>query len=226
MPRWVMRLLQTEPRQRLPQAFTLTAGTDGDAFLLLDRTTGNVHRFTGQPDPEPVAAGHLTSADAPKPGAVAAALTDNAMAAAERTWQRREPEFAALLVAAADRHLKRWHAADPLADGIERRAGAIEQLGETVDRALYGEPPLAPRIAPVRYHPALGAYYETHPFALTIRNTARDRAAAEIDLGVAGTTIANPVAAPALAAGREATLPVRLHAAAGTGRLDFGHYLG
>ena len=221
MPRWALRLLHTQPRQRLPQAFTLTAGVERGAFLLLDRSTGSVHRFSERP--EPAAASHLTSAAAPKPGAVAAALTDSALHAAERSWQRRQPESAALLLAAAGRSLKRWHAADPLAEGVEHRSAAIEQFSETVEHALYGEPPLAPRIAPGRYHPALGVYYETHPFALTVRNAGRDRAPAEIELGIAGATAATTVAAPAMAAGAEAALPVQLHAAPGSGSTAMPH---
>ena len=221
IPRWALRLLHTQPRQRLPQAFTLTAGGERGAFLLLDRSTGSVHRFTEQP--EPAAARHLTSAAAPKPGALAAALTDSAVHAAERAWQRRQPQAAALLLSAAGRHLKHWHAADPLAAGVEQRSAAIEQLSETVEHALYGEPPLAPRIAPGRYHPALGAYYETHPFELTIRNTGRDRAPAAIELGIAGATAATTVAAPAMAAGAQATVPVQLYAAPGSGSTGVAH---
>ena len=221
IPRWALRLLHTQPRQRLPQAFTLTAGGERGAFLLLDRSTGSVHRFTEQP--EPAAARHLTSAAAPKPGALAAALTDSAVHAAERAWQRRQPQAAALLLSAAGRHLKHWHAADPLAAGVEQRSAAIEQLSETVEHALYGEPPLAPRIAPGRYHPALGAYYETHPFELTIRNTGRDRAPAAIELGIAGATAATTVAAPAMAAGEQATVSVQLYAAPGSGSTGAAH---
>lgn len=215
MPRWALRLLQTQPRQRLPQAFRLAAGVEHGAFLLLDRTTGSVHRFTEQPEPMPDR--HLTSATDPKPGAVAAALTDSAMHAAERAWQRHRPESAALLLAAAARHLKRWHAADPLADGVERRSVTIEQLSETVEHALYGAPPLTGRIAPGRFHPALAAFYETHPFTLTVRNTARDRGRARIALGITGVTSAITVAAPALAAGEQVDLPVQLRAAPGAG---------
>ena len=174
-----------------------------------------MHRFNERA--EPAASPLLTSAADPRPGAVAAALTDSAMHAAERSWQHRQPESAALLLAAAGRHLKRWHAANPLADGVEQRWAAIERLSATVEHALYGEPPLAPRIAPARYHPALGAYYEAHPFALTVRNGARDRAAAAIGLGIAATTSVVTAAAPALAAGEETTVPVQLHAAAGAG---------
>ena len=215
VPRWALRLLQTQPRQRLPQAFSLAAGAEQGAFLLLDRTTGSVHRFAEQP--EPAADRHLTSGTDPKPGAMAAALADSAMHAAERAWQQRRPESAALLLAAAARHLKQWHAADPLADGVERRSVAIEQLGETVEHALYGAPPLTPRIAPGRFHPALAAHYETHPFTLTVRNAGRDRQPAEIALGIAGVTAAITVAAPALAAGEQVDLPVQLHAAPGAG---------
>lgn len=215
MPRWELRLLQVQPRRRLPQAFTLTGGAERGTFVLLDRSTGGVHRFTERP--EPAAPALLTSAADPKPGAVAAALTDSALLAAERSWQQRRPKSAALLLATAGRHLKRWHAADPLADGVERRAGAIERLSTTVEHALYGEPPLAPRVAPDRYHPALGGYYETHPFALTMRNGVRERAAAEVELGIAGATSVTTVAAPALAGGEETTVPVQLHAAAGAG---------
>ena len=211
MPRWALRLLQTQPRQRLPQAFSLTAGMQRGAFLLLDRSTGSVHRFSERP--EPAAAPHLTSGEVPKPGAVATAVTDSALHAAERAWQRRQPESAALLLAAAGRHLKRWHAADPLADGVERRSAAIEQLSATVEHALYGGPPLAPRIAPDRYHPALAAHYQTHPFALTIRNAATARSPSEVVLGVAGATSLLTVSVPALAAGAETTLPVPLRAA-------------
>ena len=222
MPRWALRLLQTQPRQRLPQAFSLTAGGARGTFLLLDRSTGSVHRFSEQP--EPAATPHLTSIEAPKPGAVAAAVTDSAMHAAERAWQRRQPESAALLLAAAGRQLKRWHAADPLADGIERRSTAIEQLSETVEHARYGEPPLTARIVPARYHPTLAAYYDTHPFALTIRNAARDRPTAEIALAVAGAASAITVSVPALAAGAETTLPVRLHAGGGAGRTGVAYH--
>ena len=215
MPRWALRLLQTQPRQRLPQAFSLAAGVEHGAFLLLDRTTGSVHRFAEQP--EPAADRPLTSGTGPKPGAMAAALTDSAMHAAERAWQQRRPESAALLLAAADRYLKQWHAADPLADGVERRSVAIEQLGATVEHALYGAPALAARIAPGRFHPALAAFYETHPFRLTVRNAARDRQPAEIALGMAGVTSAITVAAPALAAGEQVDLRVQLHPAPSAG---------
>ncbi|MDE0023014.1 MAG: hypothetical protein OXP69_01235, partial [Spirochaetaceae bacterium] len=216
MPRWALRLLQTQPRQRLPQAFTLAAGAEHGAFVLLDRTTGSVHRFAEQPEPAADRA-PATGTD-PRPGAMAAALADSAMHAAERAWQQRHPESAALLLAAAARHLKRWHAADPLADGVERRSVTIEQLGETVEHALYGAPPLTPRIAPGRFHPALAAFYETHPFTLTLGNAARDREPMEIALGIAGTTSAITVAAPALAVGEQVELPVQLHAAPGAGR--------
>ena len=50
MPRWALRLLHTQPRQRLPQAFTLTAGVERGAFLLLDpqhRQRASVHRAAG-----------------------------------------------------------------------------------------------------------------------------------------------------------------------------------
>ncbi len=215
VPRWVLPLLQTQPRQRLPQAFSLAAGAEPGAFLLLDRTTGSVHRFAEQP--EPAADRHPASGTDRKPGALAAALADSAMHAAERAWQQRRPRSAALLLAAASGHLKQWHAADPLAEGVERRSAAIEQLGKAVEHALYGAPPLTARIAPGRFHPALAAFYETHPFTLTVRNAARDRAPTEVALGIAGVTSAITVAAPALAAGEQVDLPVQLHAAPSAG---------
>ena len=215
VPRWALRLLQTQPRQRLPQAFSLAGGVEHGAFLLLDRTTGSVHRFAEQP--EPAADRQLTSGTDPKPGATAAALADSAIHAAERAWQQRRPRSAALLLAAAARHLKQWHAADPLADGVERRSGTIEQLRETVDHALYGAPVLTPRIAPGRFHPALADFYETHPFTLTVRTASQAREPAEIALGIAGVTSAITVAAPALAAGEQVDLPVQLHAAPSAG---------
>ena len=214
MPRWALRLLHADPRQRLPQAFSLTAGVERGVFVLLDRSTGGLHRFSERPEPAP--APHLTAAD-PQPGTVDAAVTDSALRAAERAWRQRQPHSAALLLAAAGRSLKRWHAADPLADGVEQRSAAIEQLNETLEHALYGEQPLTPRITPAIYHPALGAWYETHPFTLTIRNRGGDRPAAAVELGIAGATSATTVPVPALAAGAETTVPVQLHAPAGTG---------
>ena len=215
VPRWALRLLQTQPRQRLPQAFSLAAGVEHGAFLVLDRTTGSVHRFAEQP--EPAADRSLASGSNPKPGAMAAALADSATHAAERAWRQRRPESAALLLAAAAGYLKQWHAADPLAEGVERRSVTIEQLGDTVEHALYGAPPLTARIAPGRFHPALAAFYETHPFTLTVRNAARDRESTAIALGIAGVTSAITVAAPALAAGEQVDLPVQLHSPPGAG---------
>lgn len=215
MPRWALRLLHERPRQRLPQAFTLAAGVQPGAFLLLDRSTGGVHRFTERP--EPAAAPHLTAAAAPKPGAVAAALADSALHAAERAWQRRQPQAAALLLAVAGGALKRWHAADPLADGVGQRTSAIERLSESVEHALYGDPPLTAHITPGSYHPALGAYYKTKPFALTIRNGAHDRAPSQIELGIAGTAATTTVAVPSLAPREQVTLPVQIHAAPASG---------
>jgi hypothetical protein len=215
IPRWAVRLLHEQPRQRLPQAFSLTAGGERGAFYLLDRSTGSVHRFAAAADP--AAASHLTAADAPKPGAVAAALTDSALHAAQRAWQRRQPHAATLLLAAAGHSLKRWHAADPLAEGVGQRRAAIEQLSEAVEQALYGAPPLAPHIAPSSVHPALGAYYEAHPFTLTLRNGGQERAPANIELGIAGATSARTVTTPAMAAAEQTSVPIKLPIPAGAG---------
>ena len=208
MPHWSLTLLRHQPRQRLPQAFSLTAGTEEGAFLLLDRTSGSVHRFSEQP--EPPASSLLTSTDSPAPAAVAAALTVSALQATDQAWQRHRPAAALRLLAAARRFLNRWRAADPLAEGVEERSGAIDRFTEAVDRALYSEPELTLQVVPDRYHRALGTYYEQHPFAVTVRNVGGDREPSAVELGLAGAATATLLALPAMAAGEEVTLPVQL----------------
>ena len=149
LPVWSLRLLRTRPRQRLPQAFAVTARErheDGAAFLLLDRTTGALHRFiefieqpeaAPAPEPPPLL---LRAAGATPPGALAAAATDNALRAAQRAWQQDYAGAAQRLLAAARRSLSRWRAADPLARDADQRAAAIESLAAAVEQALYGEP--------------------------------------------------------------------------------------
>ena len=148
LPVWSLRLLNTRPRQRLPQAFAVAAREENEeqaAFLLLDRTTGALHRFIEQPQPEAAPAPDqppllLRAPGATPPGALAAALTDNALRAAQRAWQRDSAGAAHRLLAAARRSLSRWRAADPLARDADRRAAAIETLAPAVEQALYGEP--------------------------------------------------------------------------------------
>ena len=148
LPVWSLRLLNTNPRQRLPQAFAVAAREENEeqaAFLLLDRTTGALHRFIEQPQPEAAPAPDqppllLRAPGATPPGALAAALTDNALRAAQRAWQRDSAGAAHRLLAAARRSLSRWRAADPLARDADRRAAAIETLAPAVEQALYGEP--------------------------------------------------------------------------------------
>ena len=148
LPVWSLRLLNTSPRQRLPQAFAVAAREEKEepaAFLLLDRTTGALHRFIEQPQPEAAPAPDqppllLRAPGATPPGALAAALTDNALRAAQRAWQRDHAGAAHRLLAAARRSLSRWRAADPLARDADQRAAAIETLAPAVEQALYGEP--------------------------------------------------------------------------------------
>ena len=209
VPRWSLTLLRHQPRQRLPQAFSLAADTEEGAFLLLDRTSGSVHRFSEQP--EPPAASPLTSTDPPAPAAVAAALTTSALQAADQAWQRHRPAATLRLLAAARRFLNGWRAADPLAEGVEERSSAIDRFTAAVDRALYGEPALTlQQVVPDRYHPALGTYYRRHPFAVTVRNGGSDREPSTVELGLAGAAVATTLALPAMAAGEEVTLPAQL----------------
>lgn len=146
LPVWSLRLLRTRPRQRLPQAFAIAAREEHEeqaAFLLLDRTTGALHRFIEQPEATPAPEQPpllLRAAGATPPGALAAALTDNALRAAHRAWQRDYAGAAQRLLAAARRSLSRWRAADPLARDADQRAAAIETLAAAVEQALYGEP--------------------------------------------------------------------------------------
>ena len=222
MPLWSLRLLNTRPRQRLPQAFAVTAQVDEAAFLLLDRTTGVLHRFDEQPPPPPDRSPILLPADGSPPaaGAIAGALTDNALRAAEQAWQRHYPTAAHRLLAAARRYLSRWRAADPLARGADRRAAAIETFGDSVERALYGQPLFALQIAPQQYHPALLTYYRDHPFVVTLHNRSGRTVQSVVELGVAGAVRSTTLNSPTLAAGASATLPVPLYPASSHGATD------
>ena len=212
VPVWSLRLLHTRPRQRLPQAFTVVAQVDEPAFLLLDRTSGILHRFTELPEPPPAVAPVLLrpAAAAPANGALLAALTDHALGAADHAWERYHLTSTQRLLGAANRYLDRWRAADPLAGGVDRRTADIDRFGDSVEQALYGEPLFAVRIAPGHYHPGLRSYYGDHPFALTLRNLSGSAVETAVELGVAGAARSATVVTPTIAAGKEATVPVHL----------------
>ena len=224
LPLWSLEVLGTRPRQRLPQAFTVVPLADAPAFLLLDRTTGTLHRFDEQPGPDSGAEQRplLLRSDksSPAPGALPRALTSNALRAAEQAWQRHYPNAAHRLLAAARRHLSGWRAADPLAQDADRHAVAIETLGESVARGLYGEPLFALEVAPDTYHPALQPHYEEHPFRLSLHNRSGSAVQSVVELGVAGTTRSATLRSPTIAAGATATLSVPLHAPAAHGATD------
>lgn len=224
LPLWSLDVLGTRPRQRLPQAFSVVPLTDAPAFLLLDRTTGMLHRFDEQPGPDSGAAETpllLRPDDAPPaPGALPRALTSNALRAAEQAWQRHYPHAAHRLLAAARRHLSRWRAADPLARDADRHAAAIETLGEWVERGLYGEPLFALEVAPDTYHPALHSHYQEHPFRLSLHNRSGSAVQSVVELGVAGTTRSATLRSPTIAPGATTTLLVPLHAPAAHGTTD------
>ncbi len=208
IPRWSLTLLRHEPRQRLPQAFRLTAETEGSAFLLLDRTSGSVHRFSEQPEPSAVPL--LTATAPPGPAAIAAALTASALRATDQAWQRHRPSATLLLLAAARRYLNQWRAADPLAEGVEERSAAIDRFTSAVEKALYSEPVLTLQVAPDHYHAALGTYYEQHPFTVTVRNADVDREPSTVEIGLGGTDTVTTLPLPAMASGDEVVLPVQL----------------
>ena len=224
LPSWSLDVLSTRPRQRLPQAFTVVPLVDEAAFLLLDRTTGVVHRFVEQPEQESgaVQTPLLLRPDSspPPPGALPQALTVNALRAAERAWQRHYPNAAHRLLAAARRHLSRWRAADPLARDADRHAAAIETLGKAVEHGLYGEPLFALEITPDTYHPALQSHYQEHPFRLSLRNRSRSAVQSVVELGMAGTTRSATLRSPSIAAGATITVSVPLHAPAAHGATD------
>ena len=224
LPSWSLDVLSTRPRQRLPQAFTVVPLVDEAAFLLLDRTTGVVHRFVEQPEQESgaVQTPLLLRADSspPPPGALPQALTVNALRAAERAWQRHYPNAAHRLLAAARRHLSRWRAADPLARDADRHAAAIETLGKAVEHGLYGEPLFALEITPDTYHPALQSHYQEHPFRLSLHNRSRSAVQSVVELGMAGTTRSATLRSPTIAAGATITLSAPLHAPAAQGATD------
>ncbi len=224
LPLWSLGVLGTRPRQRLPQAFTVVPLADATAFLLLDRSTGVLHRFVEQPQQEsgtgqtPLL---LRPDSSPSPpGALPRALTGSALRAAEQAWQRHYPEAALRLLAAARRHLSRWRAADPLARDADRHAAAIEALGESVERGLYGEPLFALQVAPDTYHPALQSHYLEHPFRLSLHNRSDRPVQPVVEVGVAGTTRSARLHAPTIAAGATTTLPAPLHAPATHGATD------
>ena len=224
VPRWSLRVLGTRPRQRLPQAFTVVPLEEGAAFLLLDRTTGVLHRFVEQPEPDPPTepSGLLLRPDdsPPPPGALSRALTSNALRAAEQAWQRHYPNAAHRLIAAARRHLIRWRAADPLARAADRHAAAIEALGESAAQGLYGEPLFGLAVAPDTHHPALHSYYQEHPFLISLHNLSGSALQAVAELGVAGTARSVTLPSPTVAAGATTTLSAPLLAPAAHGATD------
>jgi len=224
VPRWSLRVLGTRPRQRLPQAFTVVPLEEGAAFLLLDRTTGVLHRFVEQPEPDPPTEQSgllLRPDDSPPPrGALSRALTSNALRAAEQAWQRHYPNAAHRLIAAARRHLIRWRAADPLARAADRHAAAIEALGESVAQGLYGEPLFGLAVAPDTHHPALHSYYQEHPFLISLHNLSGSALQAVAELGVAGTARSVMLPSPTVAAGATTTLSAPLLAPAAHGATD------
>lgn len=224
MPQWSLRVLGMRPRQRLPQAFTVAPLADAATFLLRDRTTGALHRFVEHPRPgsETEQPRLLLRPDSspPAPGALPRALTSNALRAAEQAWQRHYPDSAFRLLAAARRHLSRWRAADPLARAADRHAAAIETLGASVEQGLYGEPLFGIEVAPDTHHPALHAYYEEHPFSISLRNLRDTAVQSAVALGMAGTTRSATLRSPTVAAGATATLSAPLHAPAAHGATD------
>ena len=223
VPLWSLGVLGTRPRQRLPQAFTVVPLADAAAFLLLDRTTGVLHRFVEQPERESGTETPLLlrpDSSPPAPGALPRALTGNALRAAEQAWRRHYPHAAHRLLAAARRHLSRWRAADPLARDADRHAAAIETLGESVERGLYGEPLFALEVVPDTYHPALQSHYQEHPFRLSLHNRSGSAVRSVVELGVAGTTRSATLRTPTIAAGATITLSTPLHAPAAHGATD------
>ena len=224
LPLWSLDVLGTRPRQRLPQAFTVVPLADAPAFLLLDRATGTLHRFDEQPEPDSGTAQTplllRPENSPPAPGALPRALTSNALRAAEQAWQRHYPNAAHRLLAAARRHLSRWRAADPLARDADRQAAAIETLGESVERGLFGEPLFALQVEPDTYHPALQSHYQEHPFRLSLHNRSGSAVQSVVELGVAGTTRSVALRLPTIAAGATTTLSVPLHAPAAHGATD------
>ena len=224
LPLWSLDVLGTRPRQRLPQAFTVVPLADAAAFLLLDRTTGTLHRFDEQPGRDSGAEQTplllRPDSSSPPPGALQRAFTSNALRAAEQAWQRHYPNAAHRLLAAARRHLSRWRAADPLARDADRHAAAIETLGKSVERGLYGEPLFGLEVAPDTYHPALQSHYQEHPFRLSLRNRSGNAVQSAVMLGVAGTTRSATLRPPTIAAGATTTLSVPLHAPATHGATD------
>ena len=224
LPLWSLDVLGTRPRQRLPQAFTVVPLADSAVFLLLDRATGALHRFVEQPQ---LASGTgqtpllLRPDSSPSPpGALPRAVAINALRAAEQAWQRHYPYAAHRLLAAARRHLSRWRAADPLARDADRHAAAIEALGESVERGLYGEPLFALEVAPDTYHPALQSHYQEHPFRLSLHNRSGSAVQSVLELGVAGTTRSVTLRSPTIAVGATTTLSALLHAPAAHGATD------
>ena len=224
LPLWSLDVLDTRPRQRLPQAFTVVPLADAAAFLLLDRTTGTLHRFDAQPGPDSGAEQTplLLRPDSspPPPGALPRAFASNALHAAEQAWQRHYPNAAHRLLAAARRHLSRWRAADPLARDADRYAAAIETLGDSVEWGLYGEPLFALEVAPDTYHPALQSHYQEHPFRISLHNRSGSEVQSVVELGVAGTTRSVTLSSPTMAAGATMTLSAPLHASAAHGATD------
>ena len=213
LPRWSLRMLNTRPRQRLPQAFAVIAEVDAAAFLLLDRTTGVLHRFVQQPQSAPDQSPILLQPDGspPAPGALAGVLTDNALRAAERAWQRHYPSAAHRLLAAARRYLNGWRAADPLARAADQRAAVIETLATTVEQALYGPPSFGLQIAPPSHHPALRTYYEEHPFALSLHNRSDAAVQSVVEFGMAGAARSTTLPAPTIAPGTTVTVAALLY---------------
>ena len=221
VPVWSLRLLAVQPRRRLPAAFTIITDAMEPAFLLLDRTSGVLHRFA---EAAPVAAPSplLLRAPAAATDPAAAAWTAGLharLAAANRqaaasAWRLQYPVAAERLLAAARRHLTRWHAADPLATGVNEQRSGIERLSDTVAGALYGAPLFRIELEPPRYHPALREYYREHPFRLRLLPGADgagrldDTQPLPLELGVTGAA-AVPVPLGAL------PLTVDLHPAAG-----------
>ena len=224
LPLWSLRVLGTRPRQRLPQAFTVVPLVDEAAFLLLDRTTGVLHRFVEQPQPRsPTEQSPLLlrpDSSPPAPGALPRALSMNALRAAEQAWQRHYPNAAHRLLAAARRHLSRWRAADPLARDADRHGAAIETLGGSVEQALYGEPLFGLQVVPDTHHPALHSYYQEHPFSLSLHNLSGTAVQSVVELGVAGTTRSTTLRSPTIAAGATATLSAPLHPPGAHGATD------
>ena len=224
LPVWSLDVLGTRPRQRLPQAFSVVPLTDAPVFLLLDRTTGTLHRFDEQPGPDSGAEETplLLRPDSspPPPGALPRSSTINALHAAEKAWKRHYPNAAHRLLAAARRHLSRWRAADPLARDANRHAAAIETLGDSVEQGLYGEPLFDLEVAPDTNHPALQSHYQEHPFRISLHNRSGSAVQSVVEVGMAGTTRSATLHLPTIAAGATTTLSVPLHAPATHGATD------